>query len=115
MANMITLTKQQVKLFRKLRRMNPIPRRKLLRIMRQEDIELWQAQGILHCDQMPPVDKSGFAIGDVPISATYTLTDLGYATVEQYDWFDWQYVVTYIIVPIIIGVASSVICNLIFK
>lgn len=46
-----------------------------------------------------------------PDNAVLTITKAGLIELESHEWFDLQYVVTNILVPIIIGVASAVITN----
>lgn len=58
-------------------------------------------------------DADGFPIDEYPTGARCWLTDLGVAEVEAASWFNLQYVLTMILVPILIGVSSGVLTSLI--
>ena len=47
----------------------------------------------------------------LPDDAILSITKEGIVEVEAHQCFDWQYVITNIVVPIVIGVASAVITN----
>ena len=50
----------------------------------------------------------------IPISpeSQFQINSLGISEVEKYQWFDMQYVFTSLIVPVIVGVTSSLITAL---
>lgn len=52
--------------------------------------------------------------GEYPPASQIRLTDSGLAEVEARDWFNMEYFVTRIVVPIVIGVVSSTITNLLW-
>ena len=53
-----------------------------------------------------PHDKDGFIVGELPDTALYTISTLGIAEVEAHQWFDLQYVITQILVPIMIALCT---------
>lgn len=53
-----------------------------------------------------PRDASGFPIGTVPDSAIYQLTKKGLVEVEDREWFNLQYVISQILVPIVIALLT---------
>lgn len=55
-----------------------------------------------------PRSPDGFIIGDgkVPDTALYTLELLGTAEIESHQWFDLQYIITQILVPIGIALCT---------
>ena len=51
----------------------------------------------------------------LPDDCILTITKAGIIEIESHQWFDLQYVIPMIITPIVIGVASAVITNLILS
>lgn len=62
---------------------------------------------------LPEKDADGFHSGKISDEATYSLTPKGRIEVESNQFFDLEYVISHILVPIIVGVISSVIAALI--
>lgn len=54
-------------------------------------------------------------LSDIPDDALVSLTRLGITTVEEQEWFDWPFLIRNILLPIFIGVLSSVITNLLLS
>lgn len=59
------------------------------------------------------LDPERYIVGDLPDSSLISLSDIGLAEVESYDWFDLKYVLTMIIIPLLIGIGSGVFTNVI--
>lgn len=95
------LTKKQIKLLKAIRR-KP---RSIAWIKRKYNIA--DPRDILS-GMFTLVHPSDMRLSD---NAVLSITKDGVVEVESHQWFDWQYVITNIIVPIVIGVASAVITN----
>lgn len=68
--------------------------------------------GYISHDYVFPRDPSGFPIGNIPDTALYFINEPGICEVERNRWFDTKYVITSLIVPVVIGVVSSLITAL---
>lgn len=73
------------------------------------------ASGCIRADYPRKYDEDGFPVGGIPGGAPCVLTEQGLSDVESKDWFDIQYLITHIAAPIVIGVASAVITELIAR
>lgn len=54
-----------------------------------------------------PSDPAGFPVGEYPPETIYFLSHAGIVEVENRQWFDWQFVLRNIILPIILAVIST--------
>lgn len=80
-------------------------RRKFSRTPKQLDI-LINLDYII-TDYTRPTDSCGFPIGDFPPETLYYLSNIGIVGVEDHQWFDWQFVVRNIVLPIALSVIST--------
>ncbi|MCR5119492.1 MAG: hypothetical protein K6B44_07740 [Lachnospiraceae bacterium] len=102
------MTKKDVKLLKTVYR-RPRTRAYLLRHFSDDQISRLMGQRYIRCNQEPPHDSSGFICGDVSPDAVYDITDPeGIAVKESYDWFDLQYFVTHLLIPLLIGIFSGI-------
>jgi hypothetical protein len=62
-----------------------------------------------------PLDADGFPVGTISDYALCFVTDAGKVEVERHQWFDAQFVIAQLIIPIIVGVSSAIITALILS
>lgn len=72
----------------------------------QNEIDKLVALGYISHDYTFQKDSAGFPIGEIPDTAIYTINDSGIVEVEKQKWFNTQYVVTNIFVPIVIALLT---------
>lgn len=58
-------------------------------------------------DYVRPRNASGYPIGEYPPEAIYHLSNIGIVEVEKRQWFDWEFVVRNIVLPVILAVIST--------
>lgn len=110
------IMKRHLKMLRFVRRRKAVPAAEMYSRFGYDEVTGLVRSGYLHCPADPRrQDKEGYIIGEFLPTSLICLTDRGLAQVESRDWFDLQYVVTMIIIPVVIGVASAVITNLIMS
>lgn len=114
----MNIEKKQLKILNYLYR-KPRKRYQLLKKFKKIDISNYL--NIL-CDinylsfyPLPERDSDGFYSGNISDEATYSLTPKGRIEVESNQFFDLEYVISHILVPILVGVSSSVIAALIIS
>lgn len=110
---MYSLTKYDLKIMRYLNqhKRSGISRTKLLRRFKgaQDNVDRLANFGYISHDYVFPKDPSGFRIGDVPGSAIYHIENSGIAEVESRQWFDLEYVISHIVVPIVLAIITTLI------
>ena len=110
------MLKRHLKMLRFVRRRKAVPAAEMYSLFGYDEVINLIRAGYLHCPADPRrQDEEGYTIGEFLPSSPICLTNKGLAEVESNDWFDLRYVVTMIIIPVIIGVASAVITNLIMS
>lgn len=67
----------------------------------------------LHISDHRTIDESGFPVGNYPLNEIVTLTDDGIIEVESRQFFNVEYVLSSLVIPVIVGVSSSIITALI--
>lgn len=103
------LSKSDLKILRYIsRRKHGVTRGKLLKLTKSSanPIDSLCNMGYIQHDYVFPRDKSGFPIGSMPDSAIYQLTKAGKIEVESHEWFNLQYVISQILVPIVIALLT---------
>ncbi len=58
-------------------------------------------------DYLLPKDPDGFPIGEYPPKAIYYLSNKAIVEVENRQWFDWQFVLRNIVLPIVLAIIST--------
>lgn len=66
-------------------------------------------QNYLITDYMLPKDSSGFPIGEYPPDTLYYLSNSSVVEIENRQWFDGQFVIRNIVLPIILAVITTLI------
>lgn len=115
---MYTLTKYDFKILHYIYcRHNGVSRAKLLKKFKRntKSIDVLCNLNYISHDYTFPLDKDGFPVGSLPNTAIYKIEMRGIAEIESHQWFNAQYMFTSLIVPIIVGVMSSVITALLLK
>ena len=84
----------------------------LLKLRRKFAKRWQQLDNLIKCDFIItdyklPKDSSGFPIGEYPPEAVYYLSNHSIVEVESRQWFDWQFVIRNIVLPIILAVIST--------
>lgn len=104
----MSVTKKELKLLRIVGR-RPRSRAFLLRKFTPDQISRLNSLSFIRTDYERPRDENGFPVGDYPGSAVYYLTyPAGVAEKESHDWFDAQYFIANILVPLLIGFFSGI-------
>lgn len=109
----IIINKNDIKILKHIyRNRNNVTRGKLLKKFKKLPItdrlsNLESASYITH-DHFYARKPDGFR---VPLSddTSYTLTDLGISEVEKHQWFNWQFFLLQIVLPIVIAIISTLI------
>lgn len=68
--------------------------------------DLIHAKYITHNFEFP-TDPNGFPIGDISDNTLCFITDSGKAIVENQQWFNGQFVLTQILLPIVIAIITT--------
>lgn len=112
----MNIEKKQLKILNYLYR-KPRKRHQLLKKFKKNHIEnALEALcnlNYLSYSPLPEKDADGFRTGEISSEAVYVLTTQGKIEVEANQFFDLEYVISHILVPILVGVTSSVIAALI--
>lgn len=110
---MYSLTKYDLKILRCIfrRKRTGISKAKLNRKFKdsQNNIHALTSLGYISHDYDFPRDPNGFPIGDIPDSAIYNIENSGIAEVEARQWFDFEYVISHIVVPIVLAIITTLI------
>lgn len=56
-----------------------------------------------------PRNSSGYIIGEVPLTALYSISELGIIELDRLKWFDTEYVLSHIVIPIVLAIISTLI------
>ena len=108
------ITKKDVKILRYINRHGSVPKDKLSKKFSSDRVLLLLDGKYLSCDKKFS-SKSGYALQTIPSDSAFRLTDLGISTLEKYQWFDFQYFITHMVLPVLIGVTSSVITAILLR
>lgn len=112
----MTITKSDLKILRYIyRHRKSVRRDALLKKFSNDRISQLLGVKYISCDKKFITSQSGYALQTIPPDAIVTLTDLGVSEVESRQWFDLQYFVTHILLPVVIGVLSSVITTVLTR
>jgi hypothetical protein len=106
------ILKKHLRVLRRVRRF-PSTYSALTRRFGKPLVDSLLSSGRIRAEYAAEYDEDGFPVGDIPGSASCVLTEQGFSDVESKDWFDLQYLITHVVAPIVIGVASAIITRLI--
>lgn len=110
------LPKHQRKILKYIYR-KPRTRKKLLKHFRKLDIEkellLLNDARYISYKPHPAKDSQGYPCEEISLDAIYKIENAGRIDVESSQFFDAEYFLSHILIPIIVGVLSSVIAALI--
>ena len=101
--------KSDLKILKYISRHKSVSRNQLCSKFPSIRVDLLSDERYIRHDYIFPRNPSGFPIGDIPGSAMYSLTDAGRAEVEQHQWFDAQFVLLQIALPIVIAILTTLI------
>ena len=63
---------------------------------------------LINHDCILPRNSSGFIIGEIPLTALYSIRELG-IELDRLKWFNSEYVLSHIVIPIVLSVISTLI------
>ena len=104
----MTITKFELKALRRVYRKSSLPFKALRDLLDDEAMSFLFQNGYFSLGSVS-------YLAGIPDDAPISLSRLGLATVEESEWFDWSFLIRNIILPILIGVLSSVITNLLLR
>ena len=112
----MTILKQQLKILRFISKNQPVMASVLYSRYGYDEVTGLLRGGYIICPEDPRrQDDEGYVIGAFLPTSLFSLTDKGQAEVESREWFDFQYVVSMILVPVAVGVISAIVTNLIMS
>lgn len=64
---------------------------------------------LIHHDCRLPQALSGYIIGEIPLTTLYSISELGIIELDRLKWFDTEYVLSHIVIPIVLAIISTLI------
>lgn len=109
MNHIYQLQKSDLKILRYIYRHKLVSLSKLQRkfLKKRKDLDNLIARNYIITNYELPCDSSGFPIGTYPPETLYYLHNKGMVEVESQQWFDWQFVLRNIILPIVFAVITT--------
>lgn len=110
----MTILKEHIKILKYVRRKKSVSVAKLFKKYSRGFVVSLVHSGYLYFgDYRGNIDVDWYNNGDFPPEYKIVISIKGRGLAEQHDWFDAEYVIRFVIAPIVIGVASSVLTNVI--
>lgn len=103
------LNKREIKVLKFIRRKHLVKKYILDGRYGSSTVRKLEAGGFIRCDYHSVQDDEGFEKFPAPLDAPCCLSDSGIIEVESHDWFNLDYILRNIFLPIVVGVASSLI------
>ena len=106
---MYQLQKSDLKILRHIYRHKLVSLSKLQRKFskKRKQLDNLIARDYIITDYELPCDSKGFPIGTYPPETLYYLHNKGIVEVESQQWFDWQFVLRNIVLPIVLAVITT--------
>ena len=103
------LNKREVKVLKYIRRKHFVKKYILDGRFGASTVMKLETGGFIRCDYQPVQDDEGFDSSPAPLDTHCYLSDSGIVEVESHDWFNLDYVLRNILLPIAVAVASTLI------